>query len=118
MTELRVHNFAISLDGFAGGPAQGLENPLGVGGHRLHEWAFPDGRDRTAVDEAFIARGEDGVGATIMGRNMFGPVRGEWADSAVWTGWWGAEPPFHHDVFVLTHHAAAASHGRRHHLPG
>ena len=105
MTELRVHNFSISLDGFAAGPRQSLEHPLGVGGHRLHTWVFPDGRDRTDVDEAFILRGEDGVGATIMGRNMFGPVRSEWADSADWTGWWGAEPPFHHDVFVLTHHA-------------
>ena len=66
MTELRVHNFSISLDGFAAGPGQSLEHPLGVGGHRLHEWVFPDGRDRTDVDEASILRGEDGVGATIM----------------------------------------------------
>jgi hypothetical protein len=66
MTELRVHNFSISLDGFAAGPAQGLEQPLGIGGPRLHEWVYPDGGERTTVDEAFIARGEDGVGATIM----------------------------------------------------
>jgi hypothetical protein len=66
MTELRVHNFSISLDGFAAGPAQGLEHPLGIGGHLLHEWIFPEGRERTAVDEALLARGEDGIGATIM----------------------------------------------------
>jgi dihydrofolate reductase len=104
MTELRVHNFSISLDGFAAGPHQGTDNPLGVGGEQLHEWIFPEGRERTAVDEAFVARGVHGIGATIMGRNMFGPVRGEWADSPDWTGWWGDDPPFHHDVFVLTHH--------------
>ena len=81
MTELRVHNFSISLDGFAAGPHQDADNPLGVGGEQLHEWIFPEGRERTAVDEAFVARGVDGIGATIMGRNMFGPVRGGWADS-------------------------------------
>lgn len=103
MSELRVHNFSISLDGFAAGPGQGPDTPLGVGGERLHEWVFPADGPRPPVDEAFVARGIEGIGATIMGRNMFGPVRGEWPDES-WTGWWGEEPPFHHDVFVLTHH--------------
>ncbi len=79
MGELRVHNFSMSLDGYAAGPAQDQDHPLGVGGHLLHEWVFPEGTDRTPVDEAFIARGDEGVGATVMGRNMFGPVRGDWA---------------------------------------
>jgi dihydrofolate reductase len=106
MTELRVHNFSISLDGYAAGPSQDLQNPLGIGGERLHEWIFPADGERTPLDQHFIARGEEGIGATIMGRNMFGPVRGGWdrADGE-WTGWWGEDPPFHHDVFVLTHHA-------------
>jgi dihydrofolate reductase len=102
MSELRVHNFSISLDGYAAGPGQDREHPLGIGGHRLHEWIF-DGTT-TEVDQRFLARGEEGVGATIMGRNMFGPVRGPW-DGDGWRGWWGEDPPFHHDVFVLTHHA-------------
>jgi dihydrofolate reductase len=107
-----VHNLAISLDGFAAGPDQSLDNPLGVGGTGLHEWVFEtrtgremigeDGGD-PAVDDGFVARGDVGVGATIMGRNMFGPVRGPWADYE-WTGWWGPNPPYHHPVFVLTHH--------------
>jgi dihydrofolate reductase len=106
MTELQVHNFSISLDGYAAGPSQTLDEPLGTGGERLHEWIFPAGGDRTPVDERFVARGVDGVGATIMGRNMFGPVRGPWEDfGADWTGWWGEDPPFHHHVFVLTHFA-------------
>jgi dihydrofolate reductase len=104
MTELRVHNFSVSLDGYAAGPDQTQENPLGVGGEDLHEWIFPSG-GRTPVDEAFVQRGVDGIGATIMGRNMFGPVRGGWDSAPEWRGWWGEDPPFHHDVFVLTHHA-------------
>jgi dihydrofolate reductase len=104
MSELRVHNFSISLDGYAAGPSQGLDNPLGVGGERLHEWLFPVDGDRTPVDERFARLGEEDVGATIMGRNMFGPVRGAWPNED-WRGWWGEDPPFHHDVFVLTHHA-------------
>jgi dihydrofolate reductase len=111
---LRVHNFSISVDGYAAGPDQDLENPLGVGGERLHEWIFgtPTGGAMLGepavdavpgVDDRFLARGEDGIGATIMGRNMFGPVRGPWPDEE-WTGWWGEDPPFHHPVFVLTHH--------------
>jgi len=104
MSELRVHNFSISLDGYAAGPSQGVDNPLGIGGEQLHEWIFPVGGDRTPVDERFVSRGVDGVGATVMGRNMFGPVRGAWPDEN-WRGWWGEDPPFHHDVFVLSHHA-------------
>jgi dihydrofolate reductase len=104
MTELRVHNFSVSLDGFAAGSDQGREHPLGVGGERLHEWIFSP--DATDVDRRFRALGEEDIGATIMGRNMFGPVRGDWGTSD-WTCWWGEDPPFHHDVFVLTHHARA-----------
>jgi dihydrofolate reductase len=102
MTELRVHNFSVSLDGYGAGPAQSEENPLGIGGEQLHEWIFsPDASD---VDRRFRALGDEDIGATIMGRKMFGPVRGPWG-AEDWTGWWGEDPPFHHDVFVLTHHA-------------
>jgi dihydrofolate reductase len=113
--KLRVHNFAVSLDGFAAGPDQSVENPLGVGGTRLHEWAFETRSARrthgmeggeTGVDDDFIAEGDQGIGATIMGRNMFGPIRGPWTDDE-WKGWWGDEPPYHHPVFVLTHHERA-----------
>jgi dihydrofolate reductase len=107
VTELRAHNFSVSLDGYAAGPGQSEDDPLGAGGPRLHEWIFSPGA--TDVDRRFLALGEEGIGATIMGRNMFGPVRGAWEASASapgpWTGWWGEDPPFHHDVFVLTHHA-------------
>ena len=112
MPKLRVHNLAISLDGYMAGPNQSLDNPLGVGGLGLHEWAFAtragremhamDGGDE-GIDNEFIAQGDVGVGATIMGRNMFGPIRGPWNDDQ-WTGWWGDNPPYHHPVFVLTHH--------------
>jgi len=112
MPELRVHNFALSLDGYAAGANQSLENPLGVGGLGLHEWAFatrtfhkmegaPGGDE--SLDDRFAAQGDAGIGATIMGRNMFGPIRGPWGEEN-WTGWWGDDPPFHHPVFVLTHH--------------
>ncbi|MCU1392792.1 MAG: bifunctional deaminase-reductase, C-terminal [Ilumatobacteraceae bacterium] len=116
MTTLRAHNISMSIDGYAAGPAQDLDNPMGVGGMPLHEWVFGCRAGRTmigldvdpsmpaTVDDDFIAAGTDNIGATIMGRNMFGPVRGPWLDSS-WTGWWGDEPPFHHPVFVLTHHA-------------
>ena len=104
MTELRVHNFSISLDGYGAGPGQGVDNPLGVGGEQLHEWLFPPDGERTAVDQAFRTAGERGIGANIMGRNMFGPIRGDWPDDE-WKGWWGDEPPYHNAVFVLTHHA-------------
>ena len=115
MPKLRVHNFAVSLDGYAAGPDQSLDHPLGVGGQQLHEWAFAtrtfrqahgiDGAEEAdeGLDDRFIAEGEAGIGATIMGRNMFGPVRGPWGDE-LWTGWWGDDPPFHHPVFVLTHY--------------
>jgi dihydrofolate reductase len=112
MPKLRVHNFAISLDGYAAGPNQSHDHPLGVGGEKLHEWRFApsSGRQLPATDRgeadldaAFMAQGNKGLGATIMGRNMFGPIRGPWGQSA-WRGWWGDTPPYHHPVFVLTHH--------------
>lgn len=112
MARLRVHNFTISLDGFAAGPSQEVGQPLGRGGAPLHEWIFEtasmralrgeQGGDSGVSDELFRARTEH-TGATIMGRNMFGPVRGPWPDES-WRGWWGEDPPFGHDVFVLTHH--------------
>jgi dihydrofolate reductase len=117
MAKLRVHNVAVSVDGYMAGPDQSLENPLGVGGTKLHEWAFATqafqgahgvrGTGETGIDNGFIARGEVGIGATIMGRNMFAPSRGEWADES-WRGWWGEETPFPPPVFVLTHHTRPA----------
>jgi dihydrofolate reductase len=113
MTRVRVHNIAVSLDGFMAGQGQDLDNPMGVGGSTLHPWVFETATGRrmigadggsTGVDDAYLVRGDEGVGATIIGRNMFGPIRGPW-DGDAWTGWWGPEPPYHHDVFVLTHHA-------------
>lgn len=116
MSKLRVESFTLSIDGFGAGPEQSLENPLGIGGTGLHAWAFPtqtfqsklfgkaDGK--TGIDEDFAARGFDNVGAWIMGRNMFGPVRGPWPDES-WKGWWGDNPVYHMPVFVLTHHARA-----------
>jgi dihydrofolate reductase len=113
MAKLRVHNLATSLDGFAAGPDQSLENPLGVGGEALHTWYWKTafGKDmqgegepgETGVDNDYLLRGVEGIGATIMGRNMFGPVRGPWPDES-WTGWWGPNPPYHHPVFVRTHY--------------
>ncbi|AEE44616.1 dihydrofolate reductase family protein [Cellulomonas fimi] len=114
MTRLRVHAFSISLDGFAAGPDQSADDPMGVGGMELHQWAFATNRYRDElggptpppvddVDDAAMTAGFDGIGAWILGRNMFGPVRGPWPDES-WTGWWGDEPPYHCDVFVLTHH--------------
>jgi len=111
-TKLRVHGFALSVDGYGAGPDQDLGNPLGVGGIALHEWAFATrtfqqmhggGGGTTGVDDEFAARGFRNVGAWIMGRNMFGPIRGNWPDDA-WKGWWGDNPPYHTPVFVLTHH--------------
>jgi len=113
MPKLRVHNFAISVDGYGAGPLQSLDNPLGVGGPRLHEWVFATRYGRRmigeeggeeGIDERFMISGDTGIGATIMGRNMFGPVRGPWPDEE-WKGWWGDDPPYHHPVFVLTRHA-------------
>jgi dihydrofolate reductase len=112
MPKLRVHNLSLSLDGYVAGPNQGLDAPLGEGASRLHEWAFATKSFRSAhgleggdggLDDRFAAQGDTGIGATVMGRNMFGPVRGPWGDEH-WTGWWGEDPPFHHPVFVLTHH--------------
>ncbi len=112
MTRLRVHSFAISLDGYGAGPNQDLANPLGVGGIALHQWFFATrtfqqmlGRDGGArgVDDDFAARGFANIGAWILGRNMFGPVRGPWPDDT-WKGWWGENPPYHTPVFVLTNH--------------
>lgn len=114
MTRVRVESFSISLDGYGAGPDQSLDNPLGVGGPELHEWLLPTrtaqravfGSDEgtTGVDDDFAARGFQNVGAWILGRNMFGPVRGPWPDLN-WKGWWGDSPPYHVPVFVLTHHA-------------
>jgi dihydrofolate reductase len=101
MAQVKVFNTSVSLDGYAAGADQSIDNPLGVDGERLHEWLFAE--DRDPVDDAFMDRRVQNVGATVMGRNMFGPVRGPWGDSD-WTGWWGPNPPFHHPVFVLTHH--------------
>jgi dihydrofolate reductase len=101
MGELRVHNFSVSLDGFGAGPAQDRDHPLGVGGELLHEWLFSD--DATEVDRRYADRRVDGVGATIMGWNMFGPAGRSAETEPGWRGWWGDDPPFHHDVFVLTH---------------
>ncbi len=116
MTRVRVEGFALSLDGYGAGPGQDLDHPLGVGGRDLHQWLFPTrtfqralfGNDdgTTGVDDDFAARGFRNVGAWILGRNMFGPVRGDWGDGD-WKGWWGDSPPYHVPVFVLTHHARA-----------
>jgi len=116
MSSIRVASFALSLDGYGAGPGQSLENPLGRGGMALHEWAVSTrtfrqrvlGADdgETGVDDDFVSRGFRNVGAWILGRNMFGPVRGSWPDDR-WKGWWGDEPPYRCPVFVLTHHARA-----------
>jgi len=112
MSKLRVHNFAISLDGYGAGPGQDLDNPLGLGGVALMEWFFPtrtwqhmhgNAGGETGVDDDIAAQGLAGIGAWILGRNMFGPIRGAWPDES-WRGWWGEEPPYHTPVFVLTHH--------------
>jgi dihydrofolate reductase len=113
MAKLRVHGFGVSVDGYGAGPGQDLDHPLGIGGTELHEWVFPTrtfqalfGNDggTTGIDDDFAARGFEGIGAWILGRNMFGPIRGPWNDDQ-WKGWWGDTPPYHTPVFVLTHHA-------------
>ncbi|HWW24454.1 MAG TPA: dihydrofolate reductase family protein [Caulobacter sp.] len=112
MSKVRVGGFSISLDGFGAGPEQSLEHPLGKGGEELHQWMFgtrffhtmvgkAGGSD--GVDQAYAQRAMSGFGAFILGRNMFGPVRGPWPDDS-WKGWWGANPPYHAPTFVLTHH--------------
>ena len=112
MSRLIVSSFGLSIDGFGAGPDQSLENPLGVGGTTLMEWAFTTrtfqrihggSGGAAGADEDFAARGFADIGAWILGRNMFGPVRGPWPDDR-WKGWWGANPPYHTPVFVLTHH--------------
>lgn len=113
MTRIRVAGFGVSLDGFAAGVEQSLENPLGKNGPDLFQWFFPTRSFRemhgatdgeTGVDDDFARRSMAGFGAFILGRNMFGPVRGEWPDEQ-WKGWWGDNPPYHAPTFVLTHHA-------------
>lgn len=115
MPKLRISSFSISLDGYGAGPEQSLDNPLGIGGMALHEWVLATrtfrkmfGQDGGAagVDDEFAARGFDNLGAWILGRNMFGPIRGNWPDDS-WKGWWGDNPPYHCPVFVLTHHPRA-----------
>ena len=115
MSRLRVQSFAISLDGYGAGPGQDLQNPLGVRGPVLMDWFFHTRMWRrmhgqeggeTGIDNAITEQGFEGIGAWILGRNMFGPVRGPWPDEN-WKGWWGDEPPYHVPVFVLTHHARA-----------
>src|SRR3954468_20888737 len=115
MAKLRVQSFAISIDGYGAGPHQDLQNPLGVRGLELMEWFFDTrawrkmhGQDggETGVDNGMAEQGFTGIGAWILGRNMFGPVRGPWPDES-WKGWWGDEPPYHVPAFVLTHHARA-----------
>ncbi|GGL31288.1 dihydrofolate reductase family protein [Caulobacter rhizosphaerae] len=112
MSKVRVGGFSISLDGFGAGPEQSLEHPLGKRGPELHQWMFgtrffhtmigkEGGSD--GVDQAYAQRAMTGFGAFILGRNMFGPVRGPWVDDS-WKGWWGANPPYHAPTFVLTHH--------------
>ena len=115
MSKLVVRSFAVSIDGFGAGANQSLENPLGVNGPELMNWFFPtmafrkmhgggQGDGETGIDNGIAEKAFDGIGAWILGRNMFGPVRGPWPDDS-WKGWWGDEPPYHVPVFVLTHHA-------------
>ncbi len=116
MSKLRVESFTISLDGYGAGPNQDLQNPLGIDGTALHGWAlatrtfqrhlFGSERGETGIDDDFAARGFRNIGAWVLGRNMFGPVRGPWPDES-WRGWWGDNPVYHVPVFVLTHHARA-----------
>ena len=119
MSKLRVSCFSVSVDGYGAGPGQDEQNPLGRNGMELHRWLFPTrtfqrmhgeaadaGDGTTGVDDDFARRGAENVGAWILGRNMFGPVRGPWADDE-WKGWWGNNPPYHCSVFVLTHHPRA-----------
>jgi dihydrofolate reductase len=116
MAKLRVDCFSLSLDGYGAGPRQDRDNPLGVGGMQVHGWVLPtrtfkstvanEPGGTTGIDDDFARRGMENLGAWILGRNMFGPIRGAWPDDA-WKGWWGDEPPYHVPVFVLTHHPRA-----------
>ena len=112
MSKIRIHSFSISIDGYGAGPNQNTETPLGVGGEDLHNWMvktsffqklYGDGEGTQGIDNDFVERGFTNIGAWILGRNMFGPIRGKWADDS-WKGWWGENPPYHCPVFVLTHH--------------
>lgn len=116
MTRIRVAGLGVSIDGFAAGTEQSLEQPLGERGPELFEWYFPTRTFRAmqgesggdiGTDDAFARRAMDGFGAFVMGRNMFGPIRGEWPDDR-WRGWWGDDPPYHAPTFVLTHHPRAS----------
>jgi dihydrofolate reductase len=113
MPKVRVAGFSVSLDGFGAGPEQSLQDPLGKRGKELHSWAFPTRTFQTmfgkeggseGVDDDYARRSMDGFGAFILGRNMFGPVRGEWPDES-WKGWWGDNPPYHAPTLILTHYA-------------
>jgi len=115
MSKLRVQSFGLSLDGYGAGPHQSLEHPLGVRGPEMKEWVFhtrqwhdlyKQGEAEAGIDNEFAEQGFAGIGAWILGRNMFGPVRGPWPDES-WRGWWGEEPPYHVPVFVLTHYPRA-----------
>ncbi|MDE1895257.1 MAG: dihydrofolate reductase family protein [Pseudomonadota bacterium] len=115
MSKLRVHSFSVSLDGYGAGPGQDLHHPLGVGGTELMDWLFAtqwwrrmhgEAGGETGIDNRVAEQGFAGIGAWIIGRNMFGPVRGPWPDDS-WKGWWGEEPPYRTPVFVLTHHRRA-----------
>ncbi|PQZ87357.1 deaminase [Arthrobacter sp. MYb227] len=122
MSKLRVHNYSLSLDGFGAGRQQDLQHPLGLSGDRLHHWIFDTaygrtmvglGEGTTGIDHQMLLAGDENIGATIMGRNMFTPYRGPWDASAAaiqWRGWWGPMPPYHHDVIVLTHFPRPALH--------
>lgn len=116
MSRVRVAGLSVSIDGFAAGPEQSLERPLGRHGEELFGWFFPtrtframtgQGEGETGVDDDFGRRSMEGFGAFILGRNMFGPVRGNWPDAS-WNGWWGDTPPYHAPTFVLTHHPRAS----------
>jgi len=113
MSKLRVLCFSLSIDGYGAGPRQSLDNPLGAGGLEMMDWFFHTrtwqrihgtGDGETGIDDQMAARSFEGIGAWILGRNMFGPIRGPWPDES-WRGWWGEEPPYHTPVFVLTHYA-------------
>ena len=126
MAKVRVAGFSVSIDGFGAGPEQSLDDPLGKRGLELHEWFFGTTTFRAmngeaggsdGVDEGFAAASMAGFGAFILGRNMFGPIRGEWPDDH-WRGWWGDDPPYHAPVFVLTHFARPSDRdGGRHGVP-
>ena len=115
MGKVRVAGFSVSIDGFGAGPEQSLQDPLGKRGPELFQWYFPTQAFKamhggeggtTGLDNDFAIRSMDGFGAFILGRNMFGPIRGDWPDDE-WKGWWGGNPPYHAPTFVLTHHARA-----------